>query len=536
MIKNIIKNIAIILIVSVVFFTGSVEGSTIHITNCTELQDIRNDPAGDYILINDIDCIGYDYGDGGGFMPIAGAITLGEPLPTPFTGTLDGGGHTINGLSINRSDKNYIGLFGIIEESAKIKDLNLVDVEIIGRAAVGGLIGRGGYNNPINSEIRNVHITGNISGYQQVGGLGGLYSGSVYDSSADVTINKHPTLDGNMYFGGLLGNLFTNGSIIRSSSAGSVTGGSIYGYSSKDIGGLVGINWGTIEQSFSTADVSGRYRVGGFVGDNYMSGQIFNSYATGNVNDLGLGGDDIAGFVGLNYGSGSRIENSYSIGFVTPGYPSKSGGFVGESLAGASCISNFWDNQTSGLSYSTCGQGKTTAEMQIESTFTEAGWDFINIWELIDYPHLQWERIYTPTVSISTDSFQYSPGDLMNVTLNIDNPTANPVTFDWYIGVPHSNTWVTCASAPIPAGYNNIHTILIPVGNWGPSPFGIVHYVHMLDSGTGEVLVQDATTFAYSPGGAVTSEVDIAKKIKKSIKKVDIAKEIKKSIKKVELQ
>ena len=420
MIKNNIKIIAIILIVSVVFFTGCVESSTIHITNCTELQDIRNYPAGDYTLINDIDCTGYDYGDGGGFMPIAGAITPDEPLPTPFTGTLDGGGHTINGLSINRSDKNYIGLFGIIEKSAKIKDLNLVDVEIIGRSAVGGLIGRGGYNNPINSEIRNVHITGNISGYQNVGGLGGLYSGSVYDSSADVTINKHPTLDGNMYFGGLLGNLFINGLIIRSSSAGSVTGGSNYGYSSKDIGGLVGINWGTIEQSFSTADVSGRYRVGGFVGDNYISGQIFNSYATGNVDDLGLGGDDIAGFVGLNYGSGSSIENSYSIGFVTLGYLPKSGGFVGENL-GASCIASFWDNQTSGLSNSACGLGKTTAEMQTESTFTSANWNFTNIWELVDYPHLQWESDSDSAVTL----IEAYVSDAIDIITSIDKLPGN---------------------------------------------------------------------------------------------------------------
>ena len=40
------------------------------ITNCTELQNICNDLTGDYYLAKDINCSGFDYGDGKGFMPI----------------------------------------------------------------------------------------------------------------------------------------------------------------------------------------------------------------------------------------------------------------------------------------------------------------------------------------------------------------------------------------------------------------------------------------------------------------------------------
>ncbi len=125
-------------------------------------------------------------------------------------------------------------------------------------------------------------------------------------------------------------------------------------------------------------------------------------------------------------------------------------------------------------------------------------------------------------ISISTDNSKYSPGDIMTVTLNITNPTGNPVTLGWYIGLPQLNTWVTYVVASIPAGYSNTHTIPIPVGNWGPSPFGLVNYVHILDPVSGEVLAQDSATFAYSPSGAVISDVDIAEKIKKSIKKVEL--------------
>jgi hypothetical protein len=71
------------------------------ITTCAELQNIRNNLAGDYYLANDIDCSGFDYGDGKGFMPIG---TEG----TKFTGTFDGKGHKITHLYINRPSTNAI--------------------------------------------------------------------------------------------------------------------------------------------------------------------------------------------------------------------------------------------------------------------------------------------------------------------------------------------------------------------------------------------------------------------------------------------
>jgi len=71
----------------------------------------------------------------------------------------------------------------------------------------------------------------------------------------------------------------------------------------------------------------------------------------------------------------------------------------------ASCVSNcFWDIDTSGQTQSAGGMGKTTAEMQTESTFTDAGWDFMgetangteDIWWILeeqDYPGLWWEQL-----------------------------------------------------------------------------------------------------------------------------------------------
>jgi hypothetical protein len=67
---------------------------------------------------------------------------------------------------------------------------------------------------------------------------------------------------------------------------------------------------------------------------------------------------------------------------------------------------SFWDIETSGIYWSDGGEGKTTAEMQTESTFTDAGWDFVgetfngieDIWFIPqgDYPHLWWEGMQVP--------------------------------------------------------------------------------------------------------------------------------------------
>jgi hypothetical protein len=63
---------------------------------------------------------------------------------------------------------------------------------------------------------------------------------------------------------------------------------------------------------------------------------------------------------------------------------------------------SFWDVNSSGQEVSDGGTGKTTAEMQTMSTFTDAGWDFVgevingpnDIWKICEgtnYPKLSWQ-------------------------------------------------------------------------------------------------------------------------------------------------
>lgn len=112
------------------------------------------------------------------------------------------------------------------------------------------------------------------------------------------------------------------------------------------VGGLVGINWGTVSNSYSDGSVSGSDQVGGLVGGN--GGSVSNSYATGMVN----GDRHVGGLVGASNGpvsnshfsgsvsgesrigglvggmSGSTVSNSYSAGSVS-GSSDQVGGLVG---------------------------------------------------------------------------------------------------------------------------------------------------------------------------------------------------------------
>ena len=165
-----------------------------------------------------------------------------------------------------------------------------------------------------------------------------------------------------------------------------VEGGSVAG--EYHVGGLVGWNAsGTITDCYSTTSVSGTNSVGGLVGYNdgmYSGATITNSYSEGDVSGTGWG---TGGLVGYN--DHGTITNCYSTGSVTGS--SRVGGLVGWNFWGP--ISNcFWDIATSGQAASDGGTGLPTEDMQKMITFTNADWDFINVWNIGEnqtYPYLR---------------------------------------------------------------------------------------------------------------------------------------------------
>ncbi|MDY6944966.1 MAG: YDG domain-containing protein [Pseudomonadota bacterium] len=106
---------------------------------------------------------------------------------------------------------------------------------------------------------------------------------------------------------GLFSYLDSDGSVTNVGLAGGSVSGSQY------VGALVGVNRGTVSNSFATTAVTGSgNRVGGLIGDNQQQGSISNSYATGAVSGAAV----IGGLVGGSNGSG-YISNSFATGAVT---------------------------------------------------------------------------------------------------------------------------------------------------------------------------------------------------------------------------
>lgn len=243
----------------------------------------------------------------------------------PFTGEFNGNDYRILNLTIDTGgiDKDYLGLFGMIDTGAVVVNLGLEDISVTGSGnwTYGDFTGDFGA------------LVGNNWGTVQDCWVNGSITGGVY--SEDV--------------GGLCGWNQSTGSISRCCVIGSVGGG----VNSGGIGGLCGSNDGSITNCWASSSVTGRNSLGG-----------------------------LCGFL-----DGGSITNSYSTGLVN-GTAEYFGGLIGERNGGI--ITNcFWDTQTSGMSTSDGGTGKTTAEMKQISTFTN--WDFDVIWKIVEnttYPYL----------------------------------------------------------------------------------------------------------------------------------------------------
>jgi hypothetical protein len=144
---------------------------------------------------------------------------------------------------------------------------------------------------------------------------GTVFSG-VFDGNEHKIIGFAITGGSNSYLG-LFGNT-SSGSTIKNLGLENCT---VSG--SDHVGGLLGTNYGTVINCYSTGAVSGSSIVGGLIGYNF--GSVNSCYATGNVN--AGNSSDIGGLVGKNYGK--TISNCHATGMVTTAYSNYVGGLVG---------------------------------------------------------------------------------------------------------------------------------------------------------------------------------------------------------------
>lgn len=129
------------------------------ITDEAGLKAIANDLSSNYVLAADI--------------TLTGQWTPLGTEASPFTGTFDGGGHSIKGLTVTASsDLDNSGLFGYAK-GATLKNVSIIGAKVDGDEHVGILLG-----NAKQVNISGVMTSGIVTGRDHVGGIVGDASGS----------------------------------------------------------------------------------------------------------------------------------------------------------------------------------------------------------------------------------------------------------------------------------------------------------------------------------------------------------------------
>ena len=191
---------------------------------------------------------------------------IGTSFDNSYTGTFDGGGHTITGLTITTKDQ-FVGLFGYLNRAGTVKNVVMEGIQITSNHMFGNTGGVAGFSW---GTIENCSVSGSVSGTKCVGGVvGAQKAGSITGCSSSATVK------GTVDVGGVAGEKW--GSMTACYATGNVT---IEINPAKNIAGgsLVGMNAGSsLLACYATGNVTstgsstGKVHIGGFLGNNYTT-------------------------------------------------------------------------------------------------------------------------------------------------------------------------------------------------------------------------------------------------------------------------
>ncbi|WP_377299505.1 MBG domain-containing protein [Rhizobium sp. SGZ-381] len=343
----------------------------ITISNLHQLALMGANLSASYRLVTDIDASETDASDAdysaSGIWASTGWVPVGLTGGMQFTGTLDGLGHTISALTINRTSGG-VGLFGYVGTNGILKDFSLTGSIVTSASNVGSVV--------------------------------------AYNYGSITQVSSSASVKANEYAGGLVGQNW--GTIAQSSASGSVTGSGV------GIGGLVGVsNSGLISQSFASGTItSNGIYVGGLVGFS-INTTISDAYSIGSV----TGWNYVGGLLGSSINT--SVQQAFAAGKITASDGADAGGLIGTRTA-STITSSYFNTETTGLTTGvgdgdvTGVAGLTTAQMQTKSSYS--GLDFKTVWYMKDgsYPVL---RALTPglptgiSITITANSFSRGYGD-----------------------------------------------------------------------------------------------------------------------------
>ena len=194
---------------------------------------------------------------------------IGTNFYNSYTGTFDGGGHTIMGLTVTTNDQ-YVGLFGRLGKAGTVKNVVMDGIQITCNHRLGYAGGVAGFS--WGGTIENCSVSGSVSGTICAGGVVGIqWEASITGCSSSATVK------GMVQVGGVAGETNSGATMAACYATGNVTIeidpiDNILG------GGLVGFNAGSsVLACYATGNVTstgsstGNVHIGGFLGDNYTT-------------------------------------------------------------------------------------------------------------------------------------------------------------------------------------------------------------------------------------------------------------------------
>lgn len=306
---------------------------------------------------------------------------IGTGSDTGFTGTFDGRGNRIIGLTVENANGNA-GIFDAIGTNSVVKDVNIYSGTFTGRDNAGAVAGvNNGRIEGIVTFGNTVTVTGDNSNVSNAGGIvgvnnsgtfennandgeltGGIYdvesTGSVIAGSSDavagglvgtnngglansfsdsaVTVkvdNQNPvTTTGGL--GGVVGVNTKKGNVQYVDSLG-VTNGDATG--SSNIGGIIGTNNGNMYSGYNESIVSGKNNVGGIIGTNAEGKKVENVVNATSVTGKDKDGksENVGGLIGVNNGNVTNGRNNGEITGIN-----NVGGLVGNNASAYSTLTN----------------------------------------------------------------------------------------------------------------------------------------------------------------------------------------------------
>lgn len=424
--------------------TVSLNGSNYTVLSSNvDLAKINADPTGRYVLGADLTTAG---------------LTAALGLNTPFTGVLEGFGHTVNLSYTASTGKGFAGsgLFNMIGVGGLIRNLGVTGSMKDSGSHVVATTNIGALANINQGTILNAYSSASIAKTLQIANLGGL----VGLNEGTISLSSFA---GNVYAYGVAGGLVGTNAASGVISLSDARNYPIFGVSGATgisyVGGLVGVNYGSIDRSWASQAIQltdSNSIAGGLVGLN--AGSIDQSYAARSLTNYSTG-PHLAGFVGINTGS---ITNSYSTMLYDDPY------YVATTSSGVTVGS--W---IAGFAYKNSGSIATSyATTYAYDSAAHAGF------------------VYDNTGGTTTKDYWYA-GLASGATAYTDNSTAKQLTeaqaakFSSYSGFS-SSAWSTSASGyPI---LGNLPVYVSATGTYGESP---VYAVFGLQGGGGAFLLRD---------------------------------------------